>query len=72
MVKEYDRGPESQTVLFLNAGHNAGTGKESILKYGIKLAASIARACYGSDSSSGWRHRGWESSSLTGARPWST
>ena len=51
MVKEYDRGPESQTVLFLNAGHNAGTGKESTLEYGIKLAASIARACYGSDSS---------------------
>ena len=50
-VKEYDRGPESQTVLFLNAGHNAGTGKESTLEYGIKLAASIARACYGSDSS---------------------
>ena len=51
MVKEYDRGPESQTVLFLNARHNTGTGKESTLEYGIKLAASIARACYQSDSS---------------------
>ena len=51
MVKEYDRSPESQTVLFINAGHNAGTGKESTFEYGIKLAASIARACYRTDSS---------------------
>ncbi|MCZ6788948.1 MAG: DUF58 domain-containing protein [Chloroflexi bacterium] len=51
MVKEYDRSPESQTVLFLNAGHNAGTGKETTFEYGIKLAASIARACYRSDNS---------------------
>ena len=51
MVKEYDKSPESQTVLFINAGHNAGTGKESTFEYGIKLAASIARACYRRDSS---------------------
>ena len=46
MVKEYDRGPESQMALFFNSRQSFGTGKETTLEYSIKLAASIARACF--------------------------
>ena len=44
MVKEYDRGPESQVALFFSTRQSYGTGKETTLEYSIKLAASIAKA----------------------------
>ena len=44
MVKEYDRGPESQVALFFSTGQSFGTGRETTLEYSIKLAASIAKA----------------------------
>ena len=46
MVKEYDRSPETQVTVAFDATKNFGEGKETTLEYSIKLAASIARACY--------------------------
>ena len=46
MVKEHDRSPETQVTVAFDATKSFGVGKETTLEYSIKLAASIARACF--------------------------
>jgi uncharacterized protein (DUF58 family) len=46
MVKEHDRSPETQVTVAFDATKSFGAGKETTLEYSIKLAASIARACF--------------------------
>ena len=46
MVKEYDRSPENRVTVAFDATKSFGEGKETTMEYSIKLAASIARACY--------------------------
>ena len=46
IVKKYDRSPENQVTVAFDATKSFGEGKDTTLEYSIKLAASIARACY--------------------------
>ena len=46
VVKEHDRSPETEVTVAFDATKSFGVGKETTLEYSIKLAASIARACF--------------------------
>jgi hypothetical protein len=46
MVREHDRSPETQVTVAFDATKSFGVGKETTLEYSIKLAASIAQACF--------------------------
>ena len=46
VVKEHDRSPETQVTVAFDATQSFGAGRETTLEYSIKLAASIARACF--------------------------
>ena len=46
MVREFDASPRNQVTVLFDAVTSFGAGKETTLEYSIKLAASIAQACF--------------------------